>query len=79
MAPPDELPADALELDAPELDEPEPEPEDEELDDEVDAAAGLAEPLSELELLESAVFESDLVSEPFVFSALTFPARESLR
>jgi hypothetical protein len=77
LAPRDELLEDELELDDPELDEPEP--EDEELEDEVEAAAGLAEPLSEDELLDSDVFESDLVSEPFVFSALTLPARESLR
>jgi hypothetical protein len=89
LAPPDELledepeldepELDEPELDEPELDEPEPEPEEEEVVDELEAAAGLAEPVSEDELLESAVLESDLVSEPFDFSALTSAGRESLR
>jgi hypothetical protein len=88
LAPPDELLEEEPELDEPEPEEPEPdepepdepEPElDEEVDDELEAAAGLAEPFSEDDPVESGFFESDLVSESFAFSAVAVPARESLR
>jgi hypothetical protein len=87
LAPPDELLDDEPEpdepaLDEPELDEPdepEPEPEEEEVVDALEAAAGLDEPSSEDELLDSDVLESDLVSELFDLSAFTSLGRESLR
>jgi hypothetical protein len=69
--------------DEPEPDEPEPEddepeddePEDDEPEDDEPAAAGAGVPV------EAGVDESDLLSEPAAaaFSALTLPARESLR
>jgi hypothetical protein len=58
----------------PEDDEPEPEDDEPEPDDDEPAAAGAGVPV------EAGVDESDLLSEPAAgFSALTLPARESLR
>jgi hypothetical protein len=81
LVPPDELVLDGLEeVDDEEVDDDEPLLADDELESDLPESDFPEADLPESDLLDSD-FDSDLPSpdEPFAFSALTLPARESLR